>query len=186
LTFLPLHAAGLYSQGQNDCVSDYVISSYTPTLAILLNQQPLVAAEVKVMVAIQPEAPGSRTLPYTRKELLEIENIVQHKNLIKLGVEGVPASVENVLSHLSDVSIAHFACHGQQDFADPLESGLILDGGRKLKLSQLMAEPIPKGSLAFLSACQTAMGSEYFPDEGMHLASSMLFAGFRGVVATMW
>jgi CHAT domain-containing protein len=41
-------------------------------------------------------------------------------------------------------------------------------------------------SLAFLSACQTAMGDETTPDEMMHLAAALLFAGFRSVVATMW
>jgi CHAT domain-containing protein len=41
-------------------------------------------------------------------------------------------------------------------------------------------------SLAFLSACETAKGDEGTPDEAMHLAAAVLFAGFRGVVATMW
>jgi CHAT domain-containing protein len=41
-------------------------------------------------------------------------------------------------------------------------------------------------SLAFLSACETAKGDKTIPDEAMHLAATLLFAGFRGVVATMW
>ena len=45
---------------------------------------------------------------------------------------------------------------------------------------------MPNASLAFLSACETAMGAEDLPDEAMHLAASLLFAGFGGVVATMW
>ncbi|KAJ6522099.1 hypothetical protein DFH09DRAFT_938562 [Mycena vulgaris] len=40
--------------------------------------------------------------------------------------------------------------------------------------------------LAVLRACQTAMGDEKLPDEAVHLAASLLFAGFRSVVATMW
>jgi CHAT domain-containing protein len=40
--------------------------------------------------------------------------------------------------------------------------------------------------LAFLSACETAKGDEKSPDEAMHLAATMIFAGFRGVIATMW
>jgi CHAT domain-containing protein len=40
--------------------------------------------------------------------------------------------------------------------------------------------------LAFLSACETAKGDANTPDEAMHLAASLLFAGFGGVVATMW
>ncbi|KAJ7123558.1 hypothetical protein C8R44DRAFT_784007, partial [Mycena epipterygia] len=41
-------------------------------------------------------------------------------------------------------------------------------------------------TLAFLSACETAKGDDTVPDEAMHLAATLLFAGFRGVVATMW
>jgi CHAT domain-containing protein len=186
VTFLPLHAAGIYSRENSDCVSDYVISSYTPTFNALLAPPPRSTPDFKVMVAIQPEAPGSLPLNYTRKELLVVERIVPNQHLIKLGIKDVPASIENVISHLSEVSIAHFACHGKQNVANPLESCLIVDGGVKLKISQLMAKPMPKASLVFLSACETAMGVEDLPDEAMHLAASMLFAGFRGAVATLW
>jgi CHAT domain-containing protein len=45
---------------------------------------------------------------------------------------------------------------------------------------------LPHAVLAFLSACQTAQGSEKQPDQAVHLAASMLFCGFRSVVGTMW
>jgi CHAT domain-containing protein len=41
-------------------------------------------------------------------------------------------------------------------------------------------------TLAFLSACETAEDDKKVSDEAMHLAATLLFAGFRGVVATMW
>jgi CHAT domain-containing protein len=41
-------------------------------------------------------------------------------------------------------------------------------------------------ALAFLSACETAKGDEAVPDEALHLAATLMFAGFRAVVATMW
>ncbi|KAF7358249.1 hypothetical protein MVEN_00873800 [Mycena venus] len=86
----------------------------------------------------------------------------------------------------------HFACHGTQDLENPLDSSLILTDGR-LKVSDIMRQPdgdntldIKKTmSLAFLSACETAKGDKTVPDEAMHLAATLLFAGFRGVVATM-
>jgi CHAT domain-containing protein len=40
--------------------------------------------------------------------------------------------------------------------------------------------------LAFLSACETATGDIRQPDQTIHLAAAMLFAGFQSVVATMW
>jgi CHAT domain-containing protein len=45
---------------------------------------------------------------------------------------------------------------------------------------------LSKAFLAFLSACETARGDEGQPDQTVHLAATMLFAGFRSVVATMW
>jgi hypothetical protein len=30
------------------------------------------------------------------------------------------------------------------------------------------------------------MGDENIPDEALHLAATLLFAGFQSVVATMW
>ena len=41
-------------------------------------------------------------------------------------------------------------------------------------------------SLAFLSACGTAQGDVDMPDEAMHLAATLMFAGTRSVVATLW
>lgn len=40
--------------------------------------------------------------------------------------------------------------------------------------------------LAFLSACQTAVGDKRNPEESIHLAAGMLAVGFQGVIATMW
>ena len=133
-----------------------------------------------MLVVIQPEE-----LPYTTKELQKIEAHVPDKYLVKLGIPGVPASVEQVVSHLPPASIAHFACHGHQIVQNPLDSALILEDG-ELTVSRIMQQPMPNASLAFLCACETAMGDKTLPDEAIHLGATLLFAGFRGVVATMW
>ena len=132
------------------------------------------------MVVIQPQ-----TLWYANQELQNIAGHVPNECLVKLGVPGAPATVDKVASHLSAVSIAHFACHGEQNKTNPLESSLILEDGQ-LKISRIMRESTPNASLALLCACETAKGDEDLPDEAMHLGATLLFAGFRGVVATMW
>jgi CHAT domain-containing protein len=40
--------------------------------------------------------------------------------------------------------------------------------------------------LAFLGACETAKGDREQSDQAIHLAATMLFVGFKSVVATMW
>jgi len=133
-----------------------------------------------MLVAIQPAS-----LPYTLDELRKVEQHVSSEYLVKLGVPEAVASVDNVVLHLSDATIAHFACHGTQDRTNPLDSALILDDG-PLPVSQIMKTSMRSASLVFLSACETAKGDANVPDEAMHLAGTMLFAGFRGAVATMW
>ena len=133
-----------------------------------------------MMVVIQPE-----TLPCTVQELQKIETHVPSKSLVKLGTPAAPATVEKVVSHLSHASVAHFACHGQQNAGNPLDSALILEDGL-LKVSRIMKQSLPNASLAFLCTCETATGDENLPDEIIHLGATLLFAGYRGVVATMW
>jgi CHAT domain-containing protein len=155
--------------------------SFRPTcqLSVHFSAAPLSASSFKMMAVIQP-----RTLPCTAQEIQKIGTYVPNECLVRLGISGAPVSVEEVVSHLPTVSIAHFACHGQQNKRN-LESAPILEDS-PLKVSRIMRQSMPSASLAFLCACQTAMGDENLPDEAIHLGATLLFAGFRGVVATIW
>ncbi|TFK43081.1 CHAT domain-containing protein [Crucibulum laeve] len=183
-TFLPLHAAGHYEGAMIECAPEYIMSSYTPSIGALLQSKniPVLSHTPKfqMMAVVQPEV-----LPFTVLELEKIKDHVPSESLVKLGVSDIDASVETVISHLKTVSIAHFACHGRQDLRNPLESSLILDDG-DLEVSRIMQLHMPNASLAFLCACQTAMGAEDLPEEAIHLGATLLFAGFRAVIATMW
>ncbi|KAJ6463666.1 CHAT domain-containing protein [Mycena vitilis] len=188
-TFLPIHAAGIYRAGETNSASDYVISSYTPTITALLDPPSVNGTLFKMTAVIQERVPNLPPLPGAREELERITARVPSEWLTSLG-DRTPVTVETALDHLGQSSLVHFACHGVQDTEQPLDSGLVLHDGR-LKVSQLMRrrnmhdmnKPM---SLAFLSACETAKGDETVPDEAMHLAATQLFAGFRGIVATMW
>lgn len=184
-TFLPIHAAGYYhahgNEIANESAFDYFISTYIPTIGTLLTHHPAPSTQnFKMMVVVQ-----SRELPSTKQELQNIQKRVPSSSLIKFGVPGADASVETVASYLPEASIVHFACHGKQDHIKPLNSGLMLQDGL-LKMSRIMKEKIPSGTLAFLCACETGMGDQKLPDEAMSLGASFLFSGFRRVVATMW
>ncbi|KAJ6522394.1 hypothetical protein B0H19DRAFT_1348589 [Mycena capillaripes] len=168
--------------------ANYVISSYTPTLTALLGCPADTATSFKVTAVIEPNAPNCTPLPGARTELNKIMERVPYQWLTTL----VDTTVGKALVHLRESSVVHFACHGVQDLKQPLDSGLILTGGC-LKISALMRRPEGEHvldrqkfmSLAFLSACETAKGDETVPDEAMHLAATLMFSGFHGVVATM-
>ncbi|KAJ6576103.1 CHAT domain-containing protein [Mycena vulgaris] len=195
-TFLPIHAAGIYGDPSSDeSVMNYVISSYTPTLTALISPPfPSFTADgpPRATVIIQPSTPGHSRLPYTQAELHKIEGQIPDKWLTKLGST---ASLSTVLPHLQTSSIIHFACHGIQDTEMPLQSALII-GSERLTVAEIMKQSgfshdgggttDKHMGLAFLSACETSTGDKNLPDEAMHLAATLLFAGFRSVVATMW
>ncbi|KAJ7204141.1 CHAT domain-containing protein [Mycena pura] len=188
LAFVPIHAAGKYQKQATDCVADYVVPSYTPTLDTLLNPPTDAPSVFKMTTVIEPHAPDCAPLPGTKAELDCIRDKVPATWLTPLR-----DTTENaVMMHLQESSLVHFACHGVQDSANPLNSGLMLSDGR-LTVSRIMQragnETRNSGnvmSLAVLSACETGKGETKTPDEAMHLAATLLFAGFRGVVATTW
>ncbi|KAJ6621950.1 CHAT domain-containing protein, partial [Mycena sp. CBHHK59/15] len=186
--FVPVHAAGIYDTDQTDCVSDYVLSSYTPTLAALLDPPTATRASFKMTAVIEPNAPKLSPLPGTAAELAAIVDKVPDQWLTSV----LSPTGPEVIQILQESSIVHFACHGIQDSNDPLDSGLMLSDGR-LKVSHIMQQDTDSlktnakvMSFAFLSACETAKGDTSMPDEAMHLAATLLFAGFSGIVATMW
>jgi CHAT domain-containing protein len=95
------------------------------------------------------------------------------------------ATIEEVQKGMKESRWVHFACHGVQS-TSPTESALLLAGSSRLTLSNIIHLSLPNADLAFLSACQTATGSQQLQDESVHLAAGMLLAGYRGVIGTMW
>jgi CHAT domain-containing protein len=167
-----------------------VISSYVPTLSILVpspNPDVTHSGDLSLLTVGQPSSDGLPRLPGVAAELEHIRTVIRnsrstHTTLLEPSV----GTVEEVLSLMKEADWVHFACHGVQDVASPTESGLCLADRRRLKISDIIALSRSRGGLAFLSACQTATGDERLSDEALHIAAGMLFAGYGGVVGTMW
>jgi CHAT domain-containing protein len=117
-------------------------------------------------------------------EVQMLSTIIESASSSVVNNINVRSTVESVLRDISQAHILHLACHGMQD-DDPLTSHFAL-GDAPLSISSLMRLELPNALLAFLSACETAKGDKDQPDQAIHLAASMLFCGFRSVIATMW
>jgi CHAT domain-containing protein len=182
---LPIHAAGDYDKMEpGHKLSDYVVSSYTPTLtAILDSSYPSPSKSFRLLTVAQPSAPGLSEIPKTMDEVERIAKVATSISVVGLAKEA--ATIERVQQGMRESNWVHLACHGKQDATKPLDSGLILHDGT-LKLSTIAKETLPNAEFAFLSACQTAMGDEKVAEESAHLAAGMLLAGYKGVIATMW
>jgi CHAT domain-containing protein len=181
---LPLHAAGIYSGDKQVSCSDYFVSSYTPSITALLRAQQS-AKRVRrceadtLLVAVDRPLQGT-PLPMTSQEAVTVQRLVSPlAKVIQI------SKCDEVLEHIRTASILHLACHGTQSLADALQSSFHLEDGT-LPVSKLMELELPSAFLAVLSACETAKGDSTQPDQAIHLAATMVFAGFKSVVATMW
>lgn len=200
---LPLHAAGLYSltvtgQGGVECVSDYCLPSYTPTVGVLLRclrQSGVQATNPRLLLAAVSQPVGWPRLLLASDEASRVRNCVPPTILVAClgdvpssGDElstFEPATAQAMLCGLPHTTFLHLACHGYQDPTNPLESGFVLQD-RMLTLGEILALKLDYGQMAFLSACDTAKGNKDQPNQAVHLAAAMLFLGFQSIVGTMW
>ncbi|KAF9530089.1 CHAT domain-containing protein, partial [Crepidotus variabilis] len=200
LTFLPLHAAGLYGEeaAQNpslgsSCVSDFVLSSYIPTVSTLLEKlkipespEQAKRSDMKVLLISQPNTPRCTPIPATTEETQLVLKKLKKRGVEALLLENDEATSNRVIEQMASHGWVHFACHASQDPLNPLKSGFYLHD-LQLSLSTIIQQhQLPNAEFAFLSACQTSVGDEKWKEEAVHVAAGMLAAGYRGVVATMW
>jgi tetratricopeptide (TPR) repeat protein len=165
---LPIHAAG--SDGK--WCSDYVVSSYTPTISSLLGARmayaPVKKHDVKALIAAVPRSfsPLLNELTSTNDEVNTVRAALPEGTLISLpGINGVvnednfEVTAEGLLDKLPEATILHLACHGRQDPKNPLHSGFAMSD-EMLTIERLMQVQLPRAFMAFLSACETAKGDQ--------------------------
>lgn len=182
-SFLPIHAAGLYSSyGPQVRLSDFTISSYIPSLSSAISCPPTEPpADFKLLVISQPLTPGFAPLPGTREE---VSNIKKHaKSLQTIILSGEEATRVAIKREAPSAPWIHAACHGLQNGT---HSSLELHDG-SLSLQRLSSlTKLSQAEFAFLSACETATGDSNLPDEALHLAGGLHRLGYRSVIATMF
>jgi tetratricopeptide (TPR) repeat protein len=194
LSFLPLHAAGHHDTRTDPIprtVADRVVSSYTPTIRVLLHARRSQPAGHRsqvghdVLVVAMPATPGEPALPGAGSEadLLRTRFPGQTRTLIGSG-----ATRATVTAALPAARWAHFACHATTDLADPSASRLLLHDHQQqpLTVADVARLRLEHADLAFLSACSTARPGTWLTDEAIHLASAFQLAGFRHVIGTLW
>ncbi|KAI0344929.1 hypothetical protein BDW22DRAFT_979978 [Trametopsis cervina] len=188
--FLPLHAAGSKIGDDLHETTSYVASSYTPSLSALVKARrdvpSIVLSGLQGLLIAEPgmDPTSWNYLPTVRDEVQTVAGLLLSVSATVLNDVDEEIAASAVAQSMSEAHILHISSHGQQH-PDPLKSQFILRGG-SLTIAQLMKLNLKNATLAFLSACETAKGSEEQPDQVVHLAASMLFCGFRSVVGTMW
>ncbi|MEO3859633.1 CHAT domain-containing protein [Acrocarpospora sp. B8E8] len=191
LSLLPLHAAGRHDPASRENAMnllDRVVCSSVPTLAALAHARrpPEPARDVaEIMVVAIPDMVGAPRLPAAAKEARLLADLFPGKVTALVGAGATRAAVRTaMLRHRR----AHFACHTRIDLVNPSKSSLLLTGeeGGSLAAVDLARLSLPGAELAFLAACEAARTGPALSDEAMHLASALLVAGFRQVIASLW
>ncbi len=85
---------------------------------------------------------------------------------------------------IKDKSIIHFACHGQFNHLDPINSGIKLSDNVLTAIDFMNIEM--NANLMVLSACETALGEIIEVDEVEGLVRSIQYSGCRFVIASLW
>jgi CHAT domain-containing protein len=167
------------------------VSSYTPTLATLLRARkglkPITTAEAKLLLVAVEHTADTRlpSLSKVKAEMRDICSVVEKAGVQYAASSQSVSKTAQATAALPSATLVHIACHGLQDPAQPLNSAFHLGDDDVLSVSALMELDLKGAFLAFLSACETAKGDRDQPDQAIHLAATMLFVGFKSVVATM-
>ncbi|KAJ8582403.1 hypothetical protein M405DRAFT_566333 [Rhizopogon salebrosus TDB-379] len=186
--FLPLHAAGEYRQGGKN-LSKLYISSYTPSLTALIKarkrhdrSQPMPFAAIG-----QDLPPGYLSrLQSVEPELELVMRLLPPAPTISFTkVTSEESTKSRALDTLRDNHWLHFACHGTQDREEPFKSAFLMRD-KPLTLLDITQTDLSRHEFAFLSACETAVGDFNTPDEVIHLAAALQFAGVKSVIGTFW
>ncbi len=133
-----------------------------------------------------PLPPNMESLVFAGAETEEIGALFGPDSNVLTTTE---ATRDRIQQHLAGSTHVHLACHGGFDPREPLDSGLVLAGGERLTLRDLLDEEfdLSAARLAVLSACQTGITEfELVPDEAIGLPAGFLQAGVSGVVSTLW
>jgi hypothetical protein len=185
LGYLPLHAAGHHGDAPpaRRTVPDRVVSSYTTTirgLAYARSQQPAAPGGATLIIAA-PAAAGAPSLGGVTREAGVLTHLIPGARLL------AGPTREKILRRLARYPLAHFACHGCADWADPAASWLAVPstGDRRLTVADISALNLT-GSLAYLSACDTTVTSPALADEAVHITGAFHLAGYAHVIGTLW
>ncbi|MFG6200005.1 CHAT domain-containing protein [Nonomuraea sp. JJY05] len=132
-----------------------------------------------------PVTPDAPPLPGALAETERLAALLPRSRIL-LGPQATRASVT---AALRDHPVAHFACHGLSNWANPAASALILHDhaiAAALTVEDLWRLHLTGADLAYLSACDTTSTSLRMADEAVHITAAFQLAGYRRVIGTLW
>ena len=192
---MPIHAAGIHDRGSTENTMSHVVSTYLTTLkafayALERSSKQIKFHEQRILVVAMPKTPGKRPIK-AMEEADALKKVYARFDAPSPNILIQP-SKSNAKENIAHSTIAHFACHGNSDAANPSRGGLFLGNenatiAEHLSIAELSGMRPQDAQLVYLSACSTAENlAEELVDEMIHTASSFQLLGFPHVIGTMW
>jgi CHAT domain-containing protein len=129
---------------------------------------------------------GTPPLPWSRTELTAIQAMFQPESPRSCAF-GPDATRSWLLEHLHGASHVHLACHGYGDITFTTGGYLLLAGGGRLSIADLIDGRLTGCRVAVASACQSGYYSMTdIPDEFTGLPAGFLQAGAACAVTSLW
>lgn len=171
LHYIPFHAILI----DGNRLIEYIPVAYTPSLSMLIYSQ-----------EDKKKPKTCLSIGYTKKENERKDFEGEAEIVAKIygsephvGVKATSSLLRNVTEDL-----VHISCHAKFDVSKPLHSGLQLYDGR-LTVGKIFGMKI-NTYLIVLSACETGMSKYMYGDEMIGLTRSMLYAGARSLIVSLW
>lgn len=160
---MPFHAAGNHVKDSTENAYYGAISSYTPSVRALAysrdREKSIGGVQDRLVIATMTETPGLTSLPGVAQEKREVLKWLT----VSLRQRSIDQpNAHKVLESFKGCTIAHFACHGYTDHADPSNSGLVFQTFTKppkqdvLTVHKISEVNRRDARIAYLSACSTA------------------------------
>jgi CHAT domain-containing protein/tetratricopeptide (TPR) repeat protein len=129
---------------------------------------------------------GALPLPWSSTELTAIMALFQPESSRSCSF-GPDATRSWLLEHLREASHVHLACHGYGDITLATGAYLLLAGGSRLSIADLVDGRLSGCRVAVASACQSGFYSMTdVPDEFTGLPAGFLQAGAACAVTSLW
>jgi len=187
LNLLPLHAAWTKDDNMptgKRYALDSLTIGYAPNAYSLVESRKIAQRVTanKLLAIDEPKPVKLNPLPSSS---VEVNAIAQHFIQPQL-LRHDAATQETVKKTLNlNYNVLHFSCHGGANFANPLETGLLMANDETLTVQHFLDAKL-QARLATLSACETGMIGTKNIEEVVGLPASLLQAGVAGVVASLW
>jgi len=201
LSLLPLHACYEKKGTGRDYLLDHYEISYAPSFDVLHHCQAQVRPEPPDGRSLFAVANPTGDLAWADVEVEWIAGLFSEARILG-GGKGSRATQASVIAEAPDYAYIHFACHGEFNVREPLQSALQLAKPDLLTLETMLKDLKPdqtnpdaalkrlvpsRTRLAVLSACETGLVDPGdLADEYVGLPFGFLKAGVPVVVSTLW